>query len=49
LVQLGSGLESLDEGNSKEDAENSRLDRVETLAKFMGEILLAAAPSPGKL
>jgi neurofibromin 1 len=49
LVQLGSGLESLDEGTSKEESENSRLDRVETLAKFMGEILVAAAPSPGKL
>jgi neurofibromin 1 len=48
LVQLGSGLESLEEGTSKEESENSRLDRVETLAKFMGEILVAAAPSPGK-
>jgi neurofibromin 1 len=48
LVQLGSGLESLDEGTSKEELETSRLDRVETLAKFMGEILVAAAPSPGK-
>lgn len=48
LVQLGSGLDSLDEGTSKEDAESGRLDRVETLAKFMGEILVAAAPSPGK-
>jgi neurofibromin 1 len=49
LVQLGSGLECLEERSNKEDAENSRLDRVEVLATFMGEILVAAAPSPGEL
>lgn len=48
LIQLGSGLESLDEGSNKEETENNRLERVDTLAKFMGEIIVAAAPNLGE-
>jgi neurofibromin 1 len=49
LYQSGSGLESLEEGLSKEETENVRLDRIETLAGFMAnEVLDAAAPNTGR-